>query len=120
MERPHKRLEVWQQSILLSKEIYDLTGHFPDCERYGLVSQMRRAATSVPANIAEGAARQSKKEFIQFLSIAGGSLSELDTFLELALAIGYIDESTKQALDQTIDAVSLKLAGLIRSLRSKL
>jgi four helix bundle protein len=97
-----------------------LTEHFPDSERYGLVSQMRRAVTSVPANIAEGAARQSKKEFIQFLSIAGGSLSELDTFLELALVIGYIDEKTKQALDETIDAVSLKLAGLIRSLRSKL
>ncbi|MBI4726083.1 four helix bundle protein [candidate division TA06 bacterium] len=119
MERAHKKLDVWKMSIQLAKAVYDLTGRYPKEEQYGIISQMRRAATSVPANIAEGAARRSTKEFVQFLSIAGGSLSELDTFLELSLALGYIKAEEKSNIDGMITNVSKTLAGLIRSLAAK-
>ena len=78
-ERPHKKLEVWQEAMALVARIYSLTEGFPKSEVYGLSSQMRRSAISIPSNIAEGAARKSNAEFLQFLSIAQGSLSELDT-----------------------------------------
>ena len=84
MQRLHKRLDVWQESMTLATGIYKLTESFPRSEIYGLASQMRRAAVSVPSNIAEGAARRSSKEFSQFLNVAGGSLSELDTQVEIA------------------------------------
>lgn len=77
MDKPHKRLEVWQMSVHLVVEVYRLTSAYPDAERYGLISQMRRAAVSVASNIAEGAARQTKKEFANFVHIARGSLSEI-------------------------------------------
>ena len=77
--RPHKKLEAWQKSIELTEIIYKITSLFPKEEIYGLPNQMRRCAVSVASNIAEGAARNSTKEFLQFLSIAQGSLSELDT-----------------------------------------
>jgi four helix bundle protein len=116
MERAHKKLDVWKMSIQLAKAIYDLTGRYPREEQYGIISQMRRAATSVPANIAEGAARRSKKEFVQFLSIAGGSLSELDAFMELSFVLGYISVDEKNNIDEIIANVSRTLAGLMRSL----
>jgi len=116
MERAHKKLDVWKMSIQLAKAIYDLTGRYPKEEQYGIISQMRRAATSVPANIAEGAARRSTKEFVQFLSIAGGSLSELDTFLELSLVLGFIKTEEKTNIDTIVTNVSMTLAGLMRSL----
>lgn len=116
MERAHKKLDVWKMSIQLAKAIYDITGRYPREEQYGIISQMRRAAASVPANIAEGAARKSKKEFHQFLSIAGGSLSELDTFMELSLALGYASVDEKKNIDEIIANVSKTLAGLMRSL----
>jgi len=80
----HKDLEVWKKSMDLVSNIYKITEPFPNKELYGLTNQIRRAAVSVPSNIAEGAARSSKKEFIQFLYIALGSLSELETQIIIA------------------------------------
>jgi hypothetical protein len=76
MEKPHKKLNVWQTAMKVAQMVYKLTNAFPADEKFGLVSQMRRAAISIPCNIAEGAARQGKKEFKNFLSMAQGSLSE--------------------------------------------
>jgi four helix bundle protein len=84
MEKPHKRLDAWKLSMDLIIEIYNETKKFPDRERYCLIDQIRRAAISIPSNIAEGAARQTTKEFANYLHIAQASLSELDTQVELA------------------------------------
>jgi len=89
--RPHRKLEVWKKSMTLAKEIYSATEEFPKSEVYGLTSQLRRAAVSVPSNLAEGAARRGSREFRQFINIAQGSLSELDTQLDLAKMLGYLD-----------------------------
>lgn len=89
----HKDLDVWRDSVALTKAIYLVTESFPKEEMYGLVSQMRRSAVSIPSNIAEGAARQGGKEFIQFLYMALGSASELDTQLEISKSIGIGDLS---------------------------
>lgn len=83
----HRSLEVWQRSINFAERVYGLTASFPKNEDYGLTSQLRRAAISIPSNIAEGAARQTKKEFIQFLYMAAGSASEVDTQLEIAFSV---------------------------------
>jgi four helix bundle protein len=85
----HKDLQIWQLGIELVETVYKVTAIFPASEMYGLTSQMRRAAVSVPSNIAEGAARQGQKEFIQFLYIALGSLSELETQFVIATRLGY-------------------------------
>ena len=79
MARPHHKLEVWKRSLHFVTKIYKITAKYPNEEKFGLVSQMRRAAVSIPSNIAEGAARNSKKEFINFLHIAQGSAAELET-----------------------------------------
>jgi len=88
--RLHRKLDVWQKSMELVRAIYQTTAGFPKNEEYGLSSQMRRVAVSVPSNLAESAARTSKNEFKQFLNIAQGLLSELDTQVELAHMLGYI------------------------------
>ena len=82
-------LLVWQKGMVLAKEIYRITRAFPSEERFGLVSQMRRAAVSIPSNIAEGQARRTTNEFIQFISQAEGSVAELDTQLTLSSDLGY-------------------------------
>lgn len=116
-ERPHKKLEVWQEAMALVARIYNLTKEFPKSEAYGLSSQMRRSAISIPSNIAEGAARKSKAEFLQFLNIAQGSLSELDTQLELAYVLGYIDEKRQKETLAKLTTIFRMLSGLIRSLK---
>ncbi len=88
MDKPHKRLDVWKISMKLVKRTYLATSGFPKHEAYGLTKQIQRAAVSIPSNIAEGAARQTKKELINFLHIAQGSLSELDTQLDISLNLG--------------------------------
>ncbi len=93
-QRAHRKLDVWRKSMDFVKEIYLITDKFPSSELYGLTSQMRRAAVSVPSNIAEGAARKGTKEYKQFLNIAQGSASELDTQIELALLLGFINNDT--------------------------
>ena len=87
--KTHKDLEIWQKGIELVENIYKLTSSFPKEENYGLISQMRRAAVSYPSNIAEGAARLSRKEFIQFVYISLGTLSELETQVIISLRLGY-------------------------------
>lgn len=119
MNRAHKKLEVWRESVALATRIYQITEKFPKAEIYGLTSQMRRAVISVPSNIAEGAARSSAKEFNQFLNIAGGSLSELDTQLEIAHNLGFLTNEEKAEIDRSIDAIAAKLAGLIKHTKQK-
>jgi len=94
--------------------IYGFTQTFPESERFGLVSQMRRAAVSVPSNIAEGSARQTKKESVQFYTIARGSLSELDTQLELCRDLGLLPESRFVEVAEVLETVGALLNGLIR------
>ena len=101
------------------KTVYSLTKGFPGVETYGLASQMQRAATSVPCNIAEGAARKSAKEFLYSLNIAQGSLSELDTQLELAYALGYITEVQRTQSLAELTMTFKKLSGLINCLKAK-
>ena len=90
--RTHKDLDVWQVSMELVKDIYLLTKNFPSDEKFGLINQLRRGAVSIPSNIAEGASRQSSKETIQFLYVALGSLSEVETQVEIARNLDYISE----------------------------
>ena len=97
--------------------IYKLTKVFPDVERYGLISQIRRAAVSVPSNIAEGAARGSDAEFIRFLYIARGSLSEIETQLLIAQRLSYT--SMNQSIEQKIEQIFKKIGGLINHLKSR-
>jgi four helix bundle protein len=104
--------------MLLVVSVYELTRYFPGEERYGLVAQMRRAAVSIPSNIAEGAARQTKREFINFLHIAQGSLSELDTQLEISLTLGYSNHEQLVSIQSLLETVSKLLTGLIKSLNS--
>ena len=94
----YRDLLVWQKGMTLAKMVYKLTARFPDSEKFGLVNQMRRAVVSVPSNIAEGQARQGKREFIQFLSHAEGSLAELDTQLLLAVELGHCSGSDGEPL----------------------
>ena len=120
MNRPHKKLDVWRESIALATHVYEITEAFPKSEIYGLASQMRRAAVSVGSNIAEGAARFSNKEFAQFLNIAGGSLSELDTQIEIAFNLNYINVEQREDIDQRIGSITGKLGGLISIIRKKI
>jgi four helix bundle protein len=119
MEKPHKRLDVWKLSMELVSELYRVTGEFPAEERYGLVAQLRRAAVSVPSNIAEGAARNTKREFANFLHMAQGSISELDTQLEIAVALGYASRDGLASLVERLERIDKMLSGLIRSLRNE-
>lgn len=104
--------------MLLVQEIYQVTARFPQEELYALTSQMRRAAVSIPSNIAEGAGRTGQKEFLQFLSIARGSLSELETQILISDNLGYL--SVKKILLDKVDKVFRLLAGLINSLRKEI
>jgi four helix bundle protein len=118
VEKAHKKLRVWQDAMALVKMIYEATSTLPSEEKFGLVSQMRRAAVSVPSNIAEGAARQSKKESIQFYVIARGSLSELDTQLELCESLTLLQSSQISGVSSQVDKVDGLLNGLIRFKRT--
>src|SRR5580658_2279131 len=101
--RHYKDLLVWQKGMNLAKLVYKLTVRFPSEERYGLTSQMRRAAVSVPSNIAEGQARRGTNEFLQFLSIAEGSLAELDTQLSLSVELGFAQQVDVECSLKEID-----------------
>ncbi|MDI6735206.1 MAG: four helix bundle protein [bacterium] len=117
--KPHKRLSVWQKSIELAIEVYKATERYPSEERFGLTSQMRRAVISIGSNIAEGAGRQSAKEFLQFLYIARGSISELDTQFEISTRLGYLPIDTRNKLDTRLEEISKMLNGLIKQVSSK-
>ena len=113
--RPHYRLEAWKESIALVKRVYEITREFPREEIYGLISQMRRAAVSIPSNLAEGAARTGSREFAQFLNMARGSLSELETQLIIAAELCYIDNDND--VFAHIDKVSRLVTGLHKSVK---
>lgn len=110
MGKPHEQLEAWKVSMQLVKSVYQLTGDFPDEERYGLAQQMRRAAVSIPSNLAEGAGRNGDKEFLYFIGIARGSLAELDTQLQLALMLGFLN--SEHDAFESADRVGRLLTGL--------
>ncbi len=114
----HKDLDVWQSSMALVSDIYRLTGDFPREEIYGLTNQMRRAAVSVPSNIAEGAARNSKKEFLQYLYVSLGSLAELETQLLISRNLGYL--ASLDSIMSELHTVRKMLSGLVNHVRSKL
>ena len=119
--RPHYNLEVWKKSFSLVKEIYLITDSFPSEEKFGLISQLRRASVSVPTNISEGAARNSQKEFIHFLYISLGSLTEVETLLLLSKELGFIIEKEKfEVLLKDIEFITKLLLGLINSIKKKL
>ena len=112
----HKDLDVWKKAMDLAAQVYPLTARFPKEELYGLTSQIRRSAVSIPSNIAEGAARHSRKEFIQFLHIASGSVAELETQLLLAIRMGFISSGS---IISHVEEVRKLLLGLLRSLKKK-
>ncbi|MEX2347651.1 MAG: four helix bundle protein [Balneolaceae bacterium] len=101
----YKDLEIWKRSVNLATDVYSTTSGFPKEETYGITSQLRRCAVSVPSNIAEGAGRVSKKEFKRFLNIAYGSIYELETQLLISKNLGYINEKEHQKLEKEIDEI---------------
>ena len=117
LEKPNKKLDVWLKSINLVQNIYEVTKSFPKTEDYGLTSQIRRSAVSIPANIAEGAARQTKKEFMHFLHMAQGSLSELDTHIEIAFKLDYVQKDSIDEISVIMNDVDKMITGLRKSLR---
>ena len=117
MKRGHRNLKAWQQAMEMVTAIYTATSTFPSQEKFGLASQMQRAAVSVPSNIAEGFARNGTKELLHFLSISAGSLSELDTLIELAARLGYLNNAKE--LNGKVDEVSGLLMGLSASIKRR-
>ncbi len=111
------KLEIWKKSHDLTMSIYMITKQFPKEEMFGLTSQIRRSASSVPTNIIEGQARQHVKEFKQFLYIAKGSLAETHYHLYLAKSLSYLNEETYLAIDAQIISIKMMLAKLIKSLQ---
>ncbi|MCA1815864.1 MAG: four helix bundle protein, partial [Acidobacteria bacterium] len=115
--RPHEKLGVWSKSVEFVVSLYKATETFPREEKFGLTSQVRRAAVSVPANIAEGAARRTAKEFIHFLSIAQGSTSEVETELLIAFRLGFLNERVYKDLCLSLDEIGRMISGLTQSLK---
>lgn len=118
MQRAHEKLTVWQDAMDLVETIYLLTQSFPKHEQFTLSAQMRRAAISIPSNIAEGASRGSDKEFVRFLQIARASLSELETQLKIAIRLSYIEQNNTALQD--CNTVFAKLSGLINKLNQQI
>jgi four helix bundle protein len=112
----YKDLKIWQKGMSLAKAVYVLTAKFPAEEMYGLKSQMRRAAVSIPSNIAEGQARHGTREFLQFLSHADGSLAELETQLLLSVDLGYCARSDVSSLEREISEIQKMIFAIRRKL----
>jgi four helix bundle protein len=117
--RDYKELDVWRKSVALTTELYKLTSRFPDTERYGLASQIRRATTSIPANIAEGWGRGSTGEYIQFLTVARGSLMELETHLIVAFNLHFLNSDELQGVLKPVQDLGKMLNRLIGVLRTR-
>ena len=115
----YKELEVWQKALDLTAEVYKLTCHFPDEERFGLTAQIRRAAVSTAANIAEGWGRGTTREYIQFLFVSRGSLMEVETHGIIARRLSYLSEAQILGLEARVEEVGRMLNGLIQSLRNR-
>ncbi len=114
--RHYKDLQVWQKGIVLAKIVYRLTEKFPAEEKFGLITQMRRAVVSVPSNIAEGQARHGTREFLQFLSHASGSLAELETQLLLSQELGYCTAADVSEANKILVELQKMLAAMRRKL----
>jgi four helix bundle protein len=114
--KSYRDLLIWQKGIAFVKRIYQETAHFPDSERYGLVNQMRRAAVSIPSNIAEGQARQHKGEFRQFLFVSLGSIAEIETQITISKELGFLTEDVSKSLQADL----LELQKMTRTLASRL
>ncbi len=112
----YRDLQVWRKAMGLVVMVYRHTQAYPSDERFGLTSQTRRAATSIPANIAEGQARKSNPSFRNFLRIALGSMAELETHVEIARRLSYLDQQAARSLLQAADEVGRMLQGLLKSL----
>ncbi|NWF36340.1 MULTISPECIES: four helix bundle protein [unclassified Mariprofundus] len=117
MKRSHHELRAWQEAMNFVETVYQITSGFPDHEKFGLTSQIERAAVSVPSNIAEGAGRSGEKEFLRFLYIARGSLCEIETQLLIAQRLGYVSNMEK-VMDEMNILFGL-LGGLINSLQKR-
>ena len=113
----HKDLDVWRKSINLVKQVYRLIENMPDSERFGLTNQMKRSAVSITSNIAEGAARESDKEFVQFLYYSLGSIAELETQLIISQELGFL--TIMQEVEDDLQRTRQIILGLIRYLKSK-
>lgn len=114
--KTHKDLDVWKNGIEYVTKIYEKTSSFPKEELYGLTSQIRRAAVSIPSNIAEGAARRSKKEFCHFLYVALSSAAELNTQIIISNKLGFLNYENSDELIKNLDLISRMIQGLIKSL----
>lgn len=112
----YRELKVWQKAIDLVEQVYVLTNNFPNDEKFGLVSQMRRAAVSVPANIAEGYGRTHRGDYLRHLSFSRGSLLELETHLVIASRLGFVGGENDADLSRRVQEVDRMLYGLIESL----
>lgn len=118
MAASYKELVVWKKAMELARLVYEMTATFPSTEKYGLVSQMRRAAVSVPSNIAEGQGRSTAGEFRQFLGNARGSLYELETQSILAEDLGWLSGDDASSMRVRVETIGKLLNGLMRSLRA--
>lgn len=114
--RSHRDLRAWQLAHSLGLSVYKLSASFPKDERFGLTSQLRRAAVSVASNIAEGYGRGTTSDYVRYLRVARGSLYEIDTQIQFARDLGYVDGPTHESFDEEWNSVSKVLAGLIRSI----
>jgi four helix bundle protein len=117
--RPHEKLEVWSRAVEFVTAVYRMTETFPKEEKFGLTPQIRRAAVSIPANIAEGAARESPREFAYFLSNAQGSASELATELLIAHRLGFLGEKDYRELNPELDNIGRMIFGLSQHVKHK-
>ena len=113
----YKKLGVWQESITLVTEIYELTDNFPDKEKFNLINQLNRAAVSLPSNIAEGAGRLTEKDFVKFLGYANGSGYEVETQLIIAYNLQYITNEQKDEILNKLTIIQRKIYRLIKSLQ---
>jgi four helix bundle protein len=120
MTAGHKSLDVWKMSMDLVTRVYEVTKHFPKDELYGLTSQIRRAAVSIPSNIAEGRARTGTRDYMRFVSIARGSAAELETQLLISKNLSYLTEDALTPLYADVNRVGRMLSGLISKLESHL
>jgi four helix bundle protein len=117
--RTHRDLLVWQKSMVLVTDIYRKSQRFPTQEQYGLTSQIRRAAVSIPSNIAEGFGRQSTGDYIRFLNIAVGSLFEVQTQIEIAFNLSFIEESDFTVIFESTREIDRMMSSLIQKLKIK-
>lgn len=117
--KSHRDLEVWQRSMRLAKRIYQVTQKFPRDERFGLTNQLRRAAVSVPSNLAEGHARFGSGEFSRFISITMGSVAELETQILLSRELGYVDAAVAEDVLGELDGIGKMLRGLAKSIQKR-